>query len=184
MTETILPHDVPNAKADPAANYSLLSVINHWLGVLAIIIMVATQQLDLPSIHLSFGLLLALPLIWRVVFRLSRGFPRTPNQHPTISLLERLIIIGLLAAIFLLAITGLLMPLLSGTAYNFFNLVSWTASYSGNQAVLEMTQQVHLFCATALLPLFLLHLASFARHAIINKNGNTLRMLKPLNGGK
>lgn len=184
MTETLLPHDVPSAKADPAANYSLLSVISHWLAVIAILVMAVTYFFELDSAHLSLGLLLALPLLWRVIFRLSRGFPRPANQHPTISFLERLIIIGLLAAIFMLALTGLLMPLLSGSPYVFFNFAGWTAPYSGNQAVFIITQTIHTNSATALLPLSILHLASFARHAIYNKKGNTLRMLKPLSGGK
>ncbi|KPB00949.1 cytochrome b [Ahrensia marina] len=184
MTETLLPHDVTNAKKDPAANYSLVSVINHWLGALAILVMAITYQFELHSTHLSLGILLALPLIWRVLLRLSRGFPRTPDQHPTISFLERLIIIGLLTAILLLAITGLLIPLLSGTQYNIFNLVVWTAPYSGSPAALEITLSIHKYSAMALLPLFVLHLAAFTRHAFFNKNGNTLRMLKPLRGGK
>lgn len=184
VTDTALPHDVADTKDDPAANYSVLSVITHWLGALAILILAVTELAGWTSVHTSLGLLLAVPLIWRVLYRLSRGFARAPDQHPTISFIERMIILALLAAMLFMVVTGLLMPLLSAQAYSFFDPLSWTAPYDGNPAAFGVVKNIHVMSAAAILPLFVAHIAVFARHAFFRKQSNTLRMLKPLKDGR
>ncbi|MDZ7823510.1 MAG: hypothetical protein U5K75_05330 [Ahrensia sp.] len=125
-------HHVVDGKIDPAANYSKLSLAVHWFSGLGILILVLTQFFGWTSAHTSFGLLLALPLIARVIYRWSSGFPRAHDQHPSISLIERLIIIALLICMFTLALSGLLLPLFQGAAYSIFGLLSWPAPYEGN----------------------------------------------------
>jgi len=177
-------HHVADGINDPAANYSLLSTIIHWLAAIAVIALFVTHEDQWVVFHVSVGLVLTIPLLMRVLYRFMTGFPRPVDQHPSLNLLSRLVMIGMLLAILVTALSGLLMPLFAGEPYPFFDIASWTAPYDGNQLVYAILEEAHDFAGHAIVPLFGLHLIGFAKHLVMNKHGNRLRMLKSLKGGK
>lgn len=183
MTDKIKHHNVNHA-VDPAANYSTMSVAAHWLGALAVIILFFTHEGEWLAFHTSLGIVLAVPLIARVIWRWVNGFPRPVDQHPSLNLLSRLVMIGMMLSILVLSLTGLLMPLFEGTPYPLFGIAEWTFPYTGNANLFSLVEQAHDFAGHAIIPLFVLHIIGFAKHIFLGNSGNKHRMMKPLNGGK
>lgn len=177
-------HHIADGTNDPAANYSLVSAIAHWLGALAVIALFLTHEDDWIALHVSIGIVLFIPLLTRVYYRFAIGFPRPVDQHPAFNLLARLVMIGMLLAILVTTITGILIPLFAGDPYVILDAVRWTAPYRGNIFVYELLEEAHDFAGHAIVPLFILHLIGFSKHFVFNKQGNRLRMLKSLKGGK
>lgn len=177
-------HHIADGIYDPAANYSLISVIAHWLGALAAIALFLTHEDEWLALHVSIGLVLTIPLIARAIYRLTNGFPRPVDQHPALNLLSRLVMIGMLLAILVTTLTGALIPLFAGDAYTFFEMASWTAPYGGNPLVLSLLEEAHDFAGHAIVPLFILHFIGFTKHLFFNRRGNRLRMIKSLRGGR
>lgn len=177
-------HHVANGTHDPAANYSLVSVIAHWLGALAVIALFLTHEDNWIALHVSIGLALSIPLLARVFYRFAKGFPRPVDQHPAFNFLARLVMIGMLLAILVTTVTGMLMPLFAGNPYQIFDAASWTTSYSGNAYVYDILDEAHDFAGHAIVPLFILHFIGFLTHFVFKKQGNRTRMLKSLKGGK
>ncbi len=183
MGEKISQH-IANGIQDPAANYSLISVILHWLGAIAVVALFLTHESNWVWLHVSVGLLLAIPLLARVLHRFTRGFPRPVDQHPALNLLSRLVMIGMLLAILVTTLTGILMPFFAGEPYLVFDFVNWRAPYGGNPLVNELLEETHDFAGHAIVPLFILHLIGFTKHLFFEKHSNRLRMLKSLKDGK
>lgn len=177
-------HHIADGIHDPAANYSLISVTAHWLGALAVVALFLTHEDDWLTLHISIGLILAIPLFARVVFRFTTGFPRPVDQHPAFNLLSRLVMIGMLLAILVTTLTGIFMPLFAGDPYPIFDMASWTAPYRGNGLVYGLLEEAHDIAGHAIVPLFVLHLIGFSKHLLMNKHGNRLRMIKSLKGGR
>lgn len=177
-------HHVADGIHDPAANYSTLSVIAHWLGALAVIVLFLSHEGEWLSLHVSFGLLLTIPLLARVIYRFAGGFPRPVDQHPALNFLSRLVMIGMLAAILIVTLTGALIPLFAGDPYTIFDFASWTTPYGGNEQFLSILDETHDIAGHAIVPLFILHLVGFLKHLFLNKHGNRLRMINSLKDGK
>ena len=177
-------HHVPTGINDPAANYSMTSVFAHWLGAIAVIFLFLTHEDEWLPYHVSVGLLLTVPLIARVIYRWSKGFPRSVDQHPALNLLSRLVMIGMLLVVLVTAISGALLPLFAGEPYTLLTLGSWTAPYEGNRLVYFLLEELHDAAGHAIIPLFALHMLGFAKHMIFDKGGNRMRMLRPNRDGR
>lgn len=177
-------HHIADGVKDPAANYSAISVLAHWLGAIAVIALFVTHEDEWLNIHVSVGLILTLPLLARVIYRWFTGFPRPVDQHPSLNLLSRLVMIGMLLAILVTSITGLLLPLFAGEPYPMFEFGEWSAPYSGNRLVHFLLEAAHDAAGHAILPLFALHMIGFLKHLLLTRHGNRWRMLKPIKGGK
>lgn len=177
-------HHVVDGIHDPAANYSLVSIIAHWIGALAVIALFLTHEDDWIVQHISIGIIFTIPLFFRVVYRVSTGFPRTINQHPLLNLLSRLVMIGMLLSILITTVSGILLPLFAGVPYPFFDIASWKAPYDGNSLVHSALEEAHDLAGHAIVPLFVLHLLGFFKHLLFDKHGNRFRMLKAHKGGK
>lgn len=184
MNEQLPPHHVATGKNDPAANYSTRSLLIHWLGAIAVIVLFLTHEGEWLGLHLSLGLVLTLPLIYRVTYRWNKGFPRPVNQHPALNFLSRLVMIGMLVSVFLVTVSGVLLPVFEGTAYPFFGFGEWTAPFGGNPLIYALLEEVHDLAGHAIIPLFGLHILGFAKHVFFDKKGSKTRMLKPLDGGR
>lgn len=177
-------HHVATGENDPAANYSTLSLMVHWLGAIAVLILFFTHEGDWLTLHVSLGLVLALPLIARVIYRWTKGFPRPHDQHPSLNFLARSVMLLMLISIMLVTITGILMPLFEGSPYPLLDYASWSAPYGGNTFVYGILEEIHDAAGHALIPLFILHILGFIKHTFIDKTGTKTRMLKPEKGGK
>lgn len=180
-----LEHHVASGKNDPAANYALTSILFHWLGAIAIIFLFISHEDDFLIAHISIGLLLTIPLIARVIYRWTNGFPRASDQHPALNFIERLVMIAMLVSILIIVISGIFIPLFAGQAYTFFEIVNWTVPYSGNQNIHAFLEEAHDIAGHAIIPLFGLHLLGFLKHMLVDKKSSSrTRMLKPFRGGK
>ena len=115
----------------PTANsngYSSLSVALHWLGAFCVIVLFITHEGARDStayaIHVGGGALMGVVLLWRVWNRISKGKPERPKQHALLNLLADVVLWGLLAAVFIVTVTGYVLPWSLGQPLDIFGIVS------------------------------------------------------------
>ena len=126
----------------------------------------------------------ALPLLYRVWWRFKRGFARPPQQHHLLNFLARLVMIGMLACIAVLVVTGVLLPASGRGTYDLFGLWSFNVQLGLGRGFHEALETIHDVAGHLIVPLFGLHLVGFIKHRFIDKHGNKNRMLRPMNEGR
>lgn len=178
--QTTGPNTRDMSKPDPFYGYAGLSVMLHWVTALIVL----TMALSGGVFHLSVGLLLGAVLVWRVVWRWSRGFPRVSDQPIIINVIERLAKIIILASLMLLAFSGFLLPLVEAAPYTVFDIITWQSPLEFNALASTIVRSIHAYAAWALYAAIGVHLLAAVKHIITSKDGVLLRIVKPVIGGK
>lgn len=168
------------SKPDPFYAYNGLSIVLHWVTVLMIIALAFSAG----GLHLSLGLLFAIVLLWRAVRRWGNGFPRVSDQPLVLNFIERLAKITILVAMIVLALTGVILPLMQATPYTLFGLASWQPPLVFNETGAALLRAVHDFAAWSLYGAIAVHLIAAVKHMVTIKDGIILRIVKPVSGGK
>lgn len=170
--------------------YSPVQKTLHWsLFVLVLLIYALTYGNDLfprgdPNrvlawwLHISFGLLLAALVFWRVALRVARGAPALP---PSMTGLERplakvghLLLYALLIAI---PVLGILLTWFRGDALSFFGLFTIPAPFVPNRETARSIRELHSLCANGILILAGIHALAALWHHFIRRDEVMQRML-------
>jgi cytochrome b561 len=166
-----------------ARGYSPLSITMHWLAAACIIVLYFTPEggrdSALRAFHIGFGALVAVPLLWRAIRRMSIGFPEKPQQHPLFNLASQIVIWGFLVAIVVTAITGPLVVWSLGRSIDVLSLFSIPSPFPKTLWLHELTEGIHSFAGNAIMPLLVLHIAGAIKHAMIDRDGVFQRMVTP-----
>jgi len=179
---------------DTKLKFSPLTLLLHWLIAVSIIgmcgfglYMVKTKSFSLFHIHKSFGLLVFVLAVLRVLWRWKNGFPEPARP---LSRFEHLAALwmhkALLACTLLMPITGMLFSGASGHGFGFFGLKIFPASTQhaangsvvpNNAALSDLGQNLHDFLGYALVCLILLHVAAALKHHLVDRDETLSRML-------
>ena len=175
--------------------YGLTSRINHWVIAIAMIGMIGfglylefgglerEAKGPLIGIHKSVGVLVLIFGLWRVSWRLKKGFPAPASSMPawqeTASKLAHWV---LLAGIIVMPVSGLLGSLFGGRDVSVFGLftlpaqakIEWLHSFSGG---------VHGLFGKALAIIVVIHVVAALKHHFIDKDTTLSRMLSSDHGG-
>jgi cytochrome b561 len=170
--------------------YGTTSRINHWIIAIAMIGMLGLglylefggmareAKGSLRDIHKAIGVLVLVFGLWRVTWRLLKGFPAAASSMPawqeTASKVAHWV---LLAGIVLMPLSGLLGSIFSGrdvSVFGFFTIPG--------QAEIEWLQAlshgVHSWFGKALAAVVVIHVAAALKHHIVDKDATLVRMLK------
>ncbi len=171
------------------AAYGGLSRLNHWLGALlfsGMIIVGFVLSYDVLSreaagplrdLHKATGTLLLLFALWRVGWRMVQGFPPpVPGVPGWQELAARLVHWGMLAALIVMPLSGVLMSLIGGRAIDMFGLFSIPAFAQDREAAGTL-RQIHGYAAYSLAILIGLHILATLKHTVIDRDGTLARML-------
>ena len=141
------------------------------------------------------GLLLALS-VWAVAIAVERwlfyrrvDITQFPNQHLCeIALTRRLVIIGTIAAnapyigllgtVAVLAVSGPLAVWSGGHALNVLGWIEIPSPWAPAPRLRSALGAVHVTAVKLLLALFCLHIAGVLKHAVFNRDGTLMRMLR------
>jgi cytochrome b561 len=169
---------------DPFAGYGPTSIVLHWLTAIAVVVLFLTHEREWSAVHLGIGLCAAPVFLFRLYWRMKRGYPRISDQPAIVNLVARLVMLGFLACILTVTVTGLLIPPLEGKPLAFFDLVSLAVPLPENRAWAGMLEEVHDLAGHAFLPLAALHILGALAHHFIKKDAVLMRMLRPVRRGK
>lgn len=161
--------------------YSLMMRINHWIvGLMLLsVAFVGMYMADLPAddptkygyypLHKSFGLLVLLLVIYRVIVRLASSVPPLPKQMKASEvLLAKLVVFAMYFVMFAIPLSGYLMSTLSGREVHFFGLLV-PSLFAVNPQMAGLFHSMHGFLGEALLILVGLHVVGWLKHLIFEK---------------
>ncbi|CAH2404237.1 cytochrome b [Mesorhizobium escarrei] len=129
-------------------------------------------------LHISFGLLLAGLVVWRVLLRFRKGAPPLPtsmtSMERTLAKVGHLALYTLLIAI---PILGILLTWLRGDPLSFFDLFTIPAPFQQDKDTARTIQELHGLCANGILILAGIHSLAALWHHFIRKDDILERML-------
>ncbi|TIS61847.1 MAG: cytochrome b [Mesorhizobium sp.] len=162
----------------------------HWaLFALVILLYALTYGEDLlprgdPTVdaiwrlHISFGLLLAALVFWRVVLRGVRGAPRLPAEMPAperaAAKVGHFALYALLVAI---PVLGILLTWFRGDALSFFGLFTVPAPFAPDRTTARAIRELHSLCANGILIVAGIHALAALYHHFIRRDTILTRML-------
>jgi cytochrome b561 len=162
----------------------------HWaLFALVVVLYGLTYGEDLlprgdPTVdviwrlHISFGLLLAGFVLWRVVLRGVRGTPDLPDGMSTperaAARIGHLVLYALLIAI---PVLGILLTWFRADALSFFGIFTVPAPFPPDQSTARTIRELHSLCANGILIAAGLHASAALYHHFIRRDAILTRML-------
>lgn len=178
---------------DSPNGYGLLSILLHWVSALIVVGLFALgiYMVDLdyydpwyhraPWWHISFGLLLFLLTLARLLWRLLNPQPKPlPNYTRSVRLGSRLAKYLLYLLIFALIITGFLITTADGKSASLFGWVEFPSIWQLSSGSVDLAGEIHEWLAYGIIALASFHaLAALAHHFVI-RDRTLVRMLKPV----
>ena len=164
--------------------YGSVSRTLHWLAAALIITLVIVglymsglddndpNRLGIYSLHKSFGILVALLLVARVLWL---GLSPAPALPSVFSTTERRLTKGLQSLLYLLMalvpVGGYVMSMAGGHPVSFFGLFDLPVLLEKNKAVGGFAHEGHELMAFAIIALVLIHVAGALKHRFMNPGG-------------
>lgn len=175
-------------------SYGLMAIICHWITAVAVIGLFALglwmTGLDYyhpwyqsgPNIHRSLDILLAMLVLWRLMWRLTNAQPEPLPSH---RLWERIIAKTTHTALYLLLfcmfVSGYLITTAEGKPLYVFNWFSVPAAITGSEIGInnleDQAGDLHETMAYILMALAGLHALAALKHHFVDKDRTLLRML-------
>ena len=180
--------------SDTKTKLSGVTVALHWIVGLTMIVLVAVgvymtdyKVYALYPIHKSFGMLIFIVVLMRVIWRLKQGWPEAASKYKTWEQsLSRVVHWVLIIATVVMPISGMLMSGLGGHGLHIFGLELLAATPNPDEAgkmipingpLAGISHEVHEIAGKVMFVAFLLHLAGALKHHFIDKDGTLRRML-------
>ncbi|WP_315919771.1 cytochrome b [Mesorhizobium sp. SP-1A] len=130
------------------------------------------------KLHISFGLVLAALIAWRVVLRLVRGVPEHPAGMSTLERNAAALAHALLYALLVtIPVLGILLTWFRADALSLFGLFTIPSPVAPDRAVARTLRELHSFCANAILIVAGLHALAALWHHFIRSDAVLARML-------
>ncbi|MGS2724377.1 cytochrome b [Porticoccus sp. GXU_MW_L64] len=179
---------------DTQQKLSTTSISLHWIvailmiGLLATgIYMEQTSTYALYPWHKSFGVIIAVFVVVRILWRIKQGWPQQVGSYTAIevflaSLVHWLLIVGTL----LMPVSGFLMSAMGGHGVEVFG---WTLFHHNpdpnnpdqtapiNAAVAGAAHSMHWIAGYCIIGALVLHVAGAIKHHAVDKDGTLRRML-------
>jgi len=173
------------------AGFTLVSRLNHWIVGAAVLALFGIGLIfhDMPrgpdraalqALHVSIGTLAALPILFRVFWRVREGFP-PPLPGPRWQLIAAKVVHwALLLTIFGLAVTG---PVGEWTgregALDVFGWFSVPSPIGASRDLHNAAEAIHATLAQPiLLILLVVHVGAVAKHLVIDRDRTLMRMIR------
>ena len=184
-----------NAKAMASAEtlaaeyYDMPTLVFHWLTVVLVVLLFGTSFVWnyvtprdrfwrplLEGTHVSLGILFAVLVLCRVVWRVT-GMRRLPAEVGISGILSR-IMYGILYVLLVAeAVTGFVLRWLQGESFQFFGLFSVPVLMTPDRASAHRFEEIHNWTGWAIVVLSVGHAAAALIHHYVLKDHILARML-------
>jgi cytochrome b561 len=169
-----------------ATRYDTTTILLHWITAILVVEQWLGAQIidwfprgsprvDARSVHITCGVLLAITLSARIVWRLTRGRRLPPVDTGVLNLIAKATHWGLYALLAAMVLVGLALAWTRGD--NIFNLFAIPAYDPGNRALADQVQDIHATIGWIIVGLAGLHAAAALVHRYVWRDGVLLRML-------
>ncbi|MDG4883931.1 cytochrome b [Mesorhizobium sp. WSM4884] len=129
-------------------------------------------------LHISFGLLLAALVFWRVALRGMKGAPSLPAEmtaaEQAAAKVGHFVLYALLVAI---PVLGILLTWFRGDALSFFGLFTVPAPFAPDRATARTIRELHSLCANGILIVAGIHALAALYHHFVRRDEILTRML-------
>lgn len=174
---------------DTRTSYGWISIALHWLGAGAVIALYllgdaihkAPDRDALIAaiwLHVGVAILLYALLAGRIIWRLSQPRVEKPAQSKPLSLLATVTQWALLALIAFQLISGPLTVWTRGSAIKVFDWFEIPSPLARMPELHEFMEVAHGWGAKIILAAIILHVLGALKHAIIDRNGTLMRMIR------
>jgi cytochrome b561 len=169
-----------------ARRYDTVTIIFHWLTA----VLVLTQwfgaqtidwfprgapRIDARSVHITCGVLLAVVILARIIWRLTGGRHLEPADRGIFAVVSKATHWALYALVVAMLLAGLMLTWARGdTIFNLFKLPPMDPA---NHGLADQLQDIHATIGWMILALAGLHAAAALFHRIVWKDGVLARML-------
>lgn len=174
------------------SGYDLTSRINHWLIAIAIIGMLALglflefgglareDKRWLVNIHKSVGVLVLIYGVWRVLWRVIKGFPKfddTGSMPRWQEIASKISHWTLLAGILVMPTSGVIASTFGGRSiavFNWFSIpaqtdIAWLSTAAG---------YTHRYAGFTLAFIVAIHIAAALKHHFVDRDSVLIRMVQ------
>ncbi|MEZ5790382.1 MAG: cytochrome b/b6 domain-containing protein [Nitratireductor sp.] len=163
--------------------YSSASIWIHWLTAVLVVVFFFTHESERGSLgrtfHVSGGMLIAWFFLWRIFRRFRNGVAAKPEQSEALNWLSRIVLWGILLALLVVSVSGVLLPWSGGRAIDLFGLAI-PSPITGSRSLHEFFEEVHDIAGHAFIPLVALHILGVIKHVFMDADkGVALRMAQP-----
>lgn len=178
-----------NNLEDTGNSYGWLSIILHWLTASWVIVLWflgnSSQSLDSSNYsvwsewHVSIGLTGVALIVARIWWRWRSGHPRIQGQSNVLHLTAKLAHYILLAAIFIMAVSGPLIPWSNGAPLTLYGVVAIPSPFTSGIAAAALIRQIHFWTSTTIIAISTLHILGAFKHMMFNHDETFIRILMP-----
>ncbi len=169
--------------------YGWISISNHWITATIFLFMIGLgfflefggleREAKGPymGLHKSVGTLFLAWAVWRVLWRIAKGFPKDIAIMPTWQKIgAKATHWLLLASIIAMPLSGVIMSLFGGRAIKIFEWFTIPAQ-NKNEIISSSAHFFHSYAPYFITTLIMLHLIAAIKHHIIDKDETLKRML-------
>jgi cytochrome b561 len=178
---------------DSDSGYGVFSILLHWISALLIIFLFAIGfymvDLDyydpwyhrLPSLHISFGLVLLLFTVARIIWRLGNPQPKAlPTYSRNTRLLATTMKYLLYIFVVVVIVTGYLITSADGKPASLFGLLDFPIIAQLEPDGVDRAGLIHELLAWGIVLFAGLHAGAALMHHFIIRDRTLVRMLKPV----
>ncbi len=178
---------------DTRKKLSPITIALHWIVAIIMIgllgsglYMTQFEAYDVYPIHKSFGAIIAVFVLLRVLWRIKNGWPQHVGEYSTIEkLLSKITHYALIIGTILMPISGMLMSVMSGRGLFVFgievigkNMNTITGERESINDVLAGNSSIlHEYAAYVIIVALALHIIGALKHHVIDKDATLKRML-------
>jgi cytochrome b561 len=166
--------------------YDTPTIIFHWATAILVVCQwfgaqtidwfpKGAPRVDARSVHITLGVTLAVLLLVRIVWRLTRGRHLPPADAPPLHLLAKAAQLGLYGLIAAMVLVGMSLVWVRGDSL--FNLFTIPAYDPGNHALADQVQDIHAALGWVILGVAGLHAGAALVHRYIWHDDVLARML-------
>jgi cytochrome b561 len=171
---------------------STMGIFLHWLvgltmmGLIAVGLYMAENDIEgLYPIHKSIGVILFVFIVFRVIRRIMRGWPKAVGNYQKWELLlSKLVHWILIIATLMFPISGMMMSGAGGHGISVFGLELLASNFDAageaiplNATLAGLGHETHEILGELILYVIGLHIIAALKHHFIDKNRSLLRML-------
>ena len=173
--------------------YGLVSIVLHWVSAIAVfalfvlgIWMLSLSYYDplyqrLPHFHKSFGVLLIMLTVCRLVWRFVQVRPSALSTHsPLQRRVGHLVHLILYSLLLLMLPSGYLISTADGRSLEVFKLFSIPALFDSIEQLEDIAGTIHKWLAYTLIGLAVIHALAAIKHHFIDRDVTLKRMIKPM----
>lgn len=181
-------------KLDTREKLSSTTVALHWVVGLMMIVLLATgvymeqtEAYGLYPWHKSFGVVIGLFVVLRVLWRIKNGWPQHVGDYTSIEkLLSKVVHYVLIVGTILMPISGFMMSAMGGHGVELFGLelVAHNPDPADPMEVIPLNatlaglgHSVHFYAGYAVIAAVVLHVVGAYKHHLVDKDGTLRRML-------